>query len=241
MLAVLFRQYRTRCVNQSPACFQMRPYGIENFRLQLGQFRDITIPSQPLDIRMTANDAGGGTGSVQQNTIELLLSTPLGWITTITLFNGGLHAQTLQVVIDAGESLLINIDGQHLCFGRRFENMRGFTTRGCAQIQNLLAVFWIKKCDAALSGGILNGNPTLFETRQCVDRHRCFHAYSVRVSRMSKTFHSRLFQQCQPGVARMVGTVYAQPHWRTLVVRFHDRFPLCWIGFLQTFQQPGRM
>ncbi|SBW13066.1 hypothetical protein KL86APRO_60002 [uncultured Alphaproteobacteria bacterium] len=54
--------------------------------------------------------------------------------TPITLLNRRFHPKTFQVVINAGESLFIHINCQHVCFGSRFEDVGGFTAWCCTQI-----------------------------------------------------------------------------------------------------------
>lgn len=66
---------------------------------------------------MAANNAGCGAGGIQQNTIELLIATPLLREAAIALLDFGFHAQPFQVVIDAGQTLFINIHRHDLRLG----------------------------------------------------------------------------------------------------------------------------
>src|SRR5690349_2324026 len=69
--AVLLREYRTGRIQQLAARFQQGPQGVENRRLRLGEAPDITLAAQPLDVRMTAHDAGSGAGHVGQDGVKL--------------------------------------------------------------------------------------------------------------------------------------------------------------------------
>ena len=108
---------------------------------------------------MAANNAGCGAGSIQQNTIELLIATPLLREAAIALLDFGFHAQPFQVVIDAGQTLFINIHRHNLSLGSDFQNMRRLPARRRAEIENAFAIFRLQVAHTALSRGILDGHP----------------------------------------------------------------------------------
>ena len=137
---------------------------------------------------MAANNTGGGTGGIQQNTIELLAATPLLREATIALFDFGFHAQPFQVVIDAGKTLFINVHRHDLSLGSDLQNMRRLAARRSAEIKNALAVFRLQIAHAALGRGILNGYPSFGKTRQRMDRGRGGQTHGVGIVRVGETF-----------------------------------------------------
>ena len=113
---------------------------------------------------MAANNAGCGAGGIQQNTIELLIATPLLREATIALFYFRFDTQTLQVVIDAGQTLFINIHRHDLRLGGDFQNMRRLPARCRAEIEDAFAIFRLQVAHTALGRGVLNGYPTFIKS-----------------------------------------------------------------------------
>lgn len=65
-------KYRADAIEQAPAHGQQRPSRAQELRLQTRQLPHIGFAPQPTHIRVTAHNARGRTGRIQQYRIELL-------------------------------------------------------------------------------------------------------------------------------------------------------------------------
>src|SRR5471030_1502543 len=113
---------------------------------------------------MTTNNTGGRTGGIEQDFVKLTICGPSLWLAAITLFNFCVELKALKIFVYPGQALFIDIDGKHMRFRGRFQNMRCLTARCAAELQDHLAILRIQQIHASLCRSILYRYPTISKT-----------------------------------------------------------------------------
>ncbi len=239
LFAVLFRQDGAGGVEQGTAALQLAPEGIENPALQLGQLANVLITAQPLDVGVTADNAGGGAGGIQQNAVELALRPPLFRGAGIAVDHFGGQADAIQVLLYPLEAVLVGINGDHASqFGLTLQQVGGLAAGGGAGIQHPLTRLRIEQGGGLLCCAILYRAVADLEAGQLGHVAGTFQQDAILTLFTGHGIDAGFGHAGQHLLAALALTVVADPHGGALVIRLHDELPLVGISLTQALGEP---
>ncbi|MNV36414.1 hypothetical protein D3C71_1278890 [compost metagenome] len=210
--------------------------------MQNRQCGDVVGLTGQLDVRVTANHAGGRAWRVQQDALERFAIPPRLGVATVGGNQFGAQFQAFEVLPHSHQTLGFEVHRHHAGQSRLgFEDMASLAARRTAGVEHSLARRQIEQIGGQLRGFVLHADPAFGEAWQAAHVGGGFEDDAVAAVNAWCGGDAGVGQQAEVSIAAVMAAVDSQDHRRVRIVRRADGFPLLWPECLQGFLQPARV
>ncbi|MNX96948.1 hypothetical protein D3C86_1292930 [compost metagenome] len=239
---VLGRQCGARGVEQNAAHLESYPHGVEQLALQHRQCGDVVGLTGQLDVRVTANHAGGRARRVQQDALERFAIPPRLGVAAVGGDQFSAELEAFEVFANPHQTLGFQVHRHHagqLRLG--FEDVASLAARRAAGVEHPLAGCEVEQISGQLRGFVLHTDPAFGKPRQAAHVGGGFEDDAIAAVNARCGGDASVGQQAEISIAAVMAAVDPQNHRRMRVIRRADGFPLLWPECFQGFLQPTRV
>ena len=229
-------------VEQAATGLEQGPKRVHQFSLRLGQGTDVVGPAQPAHVGVTAHDAGGAAGRVEQDGVEGPAVHHVAVWRASAALELGAQAQAQQVLLHALQALAVGVEGQQVEL-LQLQQMGGLAARGGTGVQHAGAGrrAWASQCAANwAAASCTETSPAAKPGRSCTGWGRSS-TMACGTSGPTRRAAMPMGQRVEVGAGAGAAGVDAQHHGRRAVVGGEDVLPLGRPVALDGFEPPQRV